>query len=514
MSTRFYSQGRMGSKRSWTPEGFLVCHDVALARTGTLLYAPGEVPIDAGKDGVIAITRDPDDVFDPNSMASFEGKPVTNDHPPLGVKVDPNNWRQFAVGDAHNIRRGDGAILDNQCLYGDLMIKDQKAIDDIVSGKVEVSAGYDAEYEQLEPGRGRQHEIIGNHVALVDKGRCGPTCSIGDSDTMAKRGNTFDRIMAAFKTRDEGALVEELGKVKDMLGEVISDDMPAGLGGGGGEGVNLHFHGVGAPSKPSAKGPMSVAEDEGEEAAPAPSAAAAAAPAAGADPTAMMAQIMQRLETLEKAVMLLAQEEEDEQGEAPAPEMKPAAEEGGGEDMPGKVEDDASEIGEQKTWPEAKGGISATVMGNTGDRRRARVGDSSSLAGDFQEMLSRAAVLVPGQKLPTFDANRGARMTVDAMCNFRRSTLARAWSTDDGREVLGRLYKARRPDFSRDAMTCDAVTALFNGASELARGSTTHDTTRRFAAVMDHGREMVGNVTKTPTIAEMNKRAADAWKGA
>ena len=510
MATRFYSQGRLGSKRSWTPEGFLICHDVALARTGTLLYAPGEVPIDAGKDGIVAITRDPDDVFDPDSMASFEGKPVTNDHPPLGVKVDPNNWRQFAVGDAHNIRRGDGAILDGQCLYGDLMVKDAKAIQDILDGKIEVSAGYDAEYEQLEPGRGRQHEIIGNHVALVDKGRCGPTCSIGDTDTMAKRGNTFDRIMAAFKTRDEGALVQELDKVKDMLGEVISDDMPPELGGGEGNGVNLHFHGVGAPSA-GKKGPMSVAEDGDEDpaAAAAPGGAQPGAAPGGPDVGAMMQQLMQRMETVEKAIMLLAQEEEDEDDDEPAA----AAESGGGEDVPGKVEDDGAEInGEQKTWPAAFGGAKAIVPGATGDRRRGRVGDSSSLAGDFQEMLSRAAVLAPGYRLPTFDASRGARMTVDAMCNFRRSTLARAWSTDDGREVIGRLYRARKVDFSKDAMTCDAVTVLFNGASELARGGHTQDAARGFAAVMDHGREMVGNVTKTPTIAEINERAAKAWK--
>lgn len=505
MTNRYYTEGRLGSKRRWTPEGFLVCSDVALARTGTLLYAPGEVPIDAGKDGIIAIGRDPEDVFDPAAIASFEGKPLVNDHPPLGVKVDPKNWRQFAVGVVQNVRRGDGALLDDQCLYGDLVVQDQKAIDDILDGKTEVSAGYDAEYEQLEPGRGRQHEIIGNHVALVDKGRCGPTCSIGDKMPKFKRGGSFDRIMTAFKTRDEGALVEELGKVKDMLGEVISDDMPAELGGGEGGGVNVHFHGVGMPSKPSAKGPMSVAQDDDDDDVerPMPAGAATGGGEGGMPPWAE--QLMQRLETVEKAIMLLAQEEEDEEGEEEEP--RGPEESGGGEEMAGKVEDDAAEIeGEQKKWPHGNPGT------ETGDRRRGRVGDSTSLASDFQEMLARAAVLAPGHRLPTFDASRSARTTVDAMCNFRRTTLARAWSTDDGREVIGRLYHPkRRADFSRDAMTCDAVTALFNGASELARGANTQDASRRFAAVMDHGREMVGATVKTPSIAEMNKRNAEAW---
>ena len=50
---------------------------------------------------------------------------------------------------------------------------------------------------------------------------------------------------------------------------------------------------------------------------------------------------MQRMETDEKAIMLLAQEEEDEDGDEPAA----AAESGAGKDVPGKVEDDAAEMG-------------------------------------------------------------------------------------------------------------------------------------------------------------------------
>jgi len=45
----------------------------------------------------------------------------------------------------------------------------------------EVSCGYDAQYEQIEKGKGKQREIIGNHVALVTKGRAGNRCTIQDS---------------------------------------------------------------------------------------------------------------------------------------------------------------------------------------------------------------------------------------------------------------------------------------------------------------------------------------------
>ena len=497
---RFYTEGKIGPRRSWTPEGFLICHDVPIARVGTLIYVPGEVPIDAGKDGVIAISREPEDVFDADAIASFEGKPVTNDHPPLGVKVDPTNYRQLNVGDAHNVRRGDGLLLDDNYLFADLLIKDQAAIQDVIDGKKEVSAGYDAEYEQLETGRGRQHEIIGNHVALVDHGRCGPTCSIGDSDTMkSKRGSFADRIRTAFRTRDEDALVEELDKVKDMLGEVVSDDMPAGMDTNSGHAIHLNFNGMGSPSMPKSKGSMSVAEDEDPEVGGPALKEDPTKSAAGGDIGAMIAQIMQRMNTMEQAIMLLAQDENNEEEQEP--------EDSEVENIPGKVEDDEAEMaeGSQKKWPPAN-------AGSTEDRRRT-VGDSSSLASSFQDMVSKAAILCPTQRLPVFDAARGAKMTIDAMCNFRRTTLAKAWATDDGREVISRLHSPRKVDFSRDAMTCDAVTALFNGAAELIKTGNTQDAARGFAAVMDHGREVSSLRSKVPSIADLNKRAADVWGG-
>lgn len=499
--SRFYTENALGPKRRFTPEGFLVCSEVPIARTGTLLYAAGEVPIDAGRDGIVGIMRDADDVFSPDAIASFEGMPVTNDHPPLGIKVDPTNWRQLAIGDVHNVRRGDGALLDDQYLYADLIIKDAKAIQDVLDGKREVSAGYDAEYEQLEPGRGRQHDIIGNHVALVDKGRCGPHCSIGDSDTMAtKRVSYRDRILNAFKTRDADALVQELDKVGDMLGEVVSDDMPAGMDLGGGHAINLHFNGMGAPGAPKTKMPAS---DEGEEMPAAGGAQAAPGmqpggqqPAAGGDMPPWAQAMMQRMETIEQAVMLLAQDEgdgDDDSGEEPAD---------AGGDAPGKVGDDAAEIeGEQKQWPHGDPG-----KVQTGDRR-ATVGDSTSLAPDFQDMLARAAVLVPGIRLPTLDTAKGAKTTLDGMCTFRRSTLAKAWGTTDGRDAIGTLYTARRPDFSRDAMTCDAVTAIYNGAAEILKGSNTRDSARGLAAVMDHGREVQSAASRPLTPAEINAKA-------
>lgn len=68
-------------------------------------------------------------------------------------------------------------------LLGDLLITTEKGIELVKSGLREVSCGYDAQYEQIEKGKGRQKEIIGNHIALVTKGRAGGRCAIQDGKT-------------------------------------------------------------------------------------------------------------------------------------------------------------------------------------------------------------------------------------------------------------------------------------------------------------------------------------------
>lgn len=193
----YYTSETLGPRRERTPEGFLICYDVPVARVGEMTYGPGEVPPELGKgaDGRIRVTRSAAEVFAPRSMASLNGKPVTDDHPP--VDVDPKNWQFYTRGVVVNPRRGDGDQDD--FLLVDMIIYDDEMIEDIEAGKREVSCGYNPDYLQLldpstgEPiqGRGEQIKIIYNHLALVKAGRCGPYCAIGDRKTVDQDIDTF-----------------------------------------------------------------------------------------------------------------------------------------------------------------------------------------------------------------------------------------------------------------------------------------------------------------------------------
>ena len=156
------------------PEGYLLCLNVPVARTGIQEYMPEELGLPPGPEPV-PVSRSETEVFSPETIASFEGMPVTNDHPPDGVTIE--NIRSLQKGHAHNIRRGAGEESD--LLLADLIITDERLIEAILAGKREISCGYTYELHE-ENGQYFQRKIRGNHVAVVDAGRAGPRVSIKD----------------------------------------------------------------------------------------------------------------------------------------------------------------------------------------------------------------------------------------------------------------------------------------------------------------------------------------------
>jgi uncharacterized protein len=182
---QFYESEHLSARQSTTPDGYLVCHDVPIARLGSMPYLATEVsdpdaPLEGDADGIVWADRLAEDVFRPETIASFLGKPVTIDHP--SELVGPGNWQSLAVGTVHNVRRG--SDIQDDLLLADLLITDAAAIQKVRDKELrEVSCGYEARYEQTAPGRAIQRDIVGNHVALVERGRCGPRCAIGDKET-------------------------------------------------------------------------------------------------------------------------------------------------------------------------------------------------------------------------------------------------------------------------------------------------------------------------------------------
>ena len=128
-----------------TPEGYLICFDVPIARTGMQQYLRSELGItDDDPNGIVEVIRTEDEVFSDACIASFEGKPVTDDHPP--VNVDTQNITAYNCGHAQHIRRGQGEESD--LILADLFITDKQLIEEIKNGLLRL---------QLRPGRSGPH---------------------------------------------------------------------------------------------------------------------------------------------------------------------------------------------------------------------------------------------------------------------------------------------------------------------------------------------------------------------
>ena len=199
---------RLSDNMAKTPEGYLICYDVNIARIGVQDYLGSEVGSD---ETIVKVNRPPEEVFKPATVASFEGKPFTNDHP--FELLDVNNTSVYSKGHLQNIRVSDDKVY----LIGDIVVTDSQTITDIENGKREVSAGYNCDCLQDSEGNWYQANIIGNHVALVDKGRAGEKVRINDQKKEKKpmdKENVLGKLFKAFaKDAEPDELAEALKAV-------------------------------------------------------------------------------------------------------------------------------------------------------------------------------------------------------------------------------------------------------------------------------------------------------------
>lgn len=181
-------------KYEMTPEGYLRAW-ASIARTGIQLYTDAD-------GSVRREYRPATEVASPESLASFAGKAITSEHPP--VLLDAENTKDYQVGFS-----GTEVVYDDGFVKAVMTITDKEAIERIMRGDArEVSAGYRVNYDPT-PGvtengehyDGVQKEIIGNHIAVVRRGRAGPQVKLHldrqDAADPSLLSNNGDRLMTA-----------------------------------------------------------------------------------------------------------------------------------------------------------------------------------------------------------------------------------------------------------------------------------------------------------------------------
>ena len=153
-----------------TPEGYLICTDAILARTGKQSYTKDELFQD-GDNTEVNVDRPYDEVMNAKTIASFENKPITFDHPDEDVNV--GNYKDYAIGYVRDVRQGK-TDKGEDVILGNLVITDQDAINAIEQGDhTDLSCGYDCDIRDDGSGNYSQTNIRGNHLALCEQGRAG-----------------------------------------------------------------------------------------------------------------------------------------------------------------------------------------------------------------------------------------------------------------------------------------------------------------------------------------------------
>lgn len=157
-----------------TDEGYLTIKACPITRPGVFPYLRG--------DGSVEMeAKLPDELFSDKTINSANAKPITDDHPKEPVTA--SNFPQYSKGMTHT-----DAKVKNNKLAISFTVTDSATIEKIKAGKRELSIGFSADVNK-EAGSylGQKYDSVQrnmciNHIAIVDKGRAGPSVSIrGDS---------------------------------------------------------------------------------------------------------------------------------------------------------------------------------------------------------------------------------------------------------------------------------------------------------------------------------------------
>jgi hypothetical protein len=176
--------------RKINENGYLVI-ECLFARTGIQERYGAEIREDFEALKLYKEYRSPEEIFKPSVLKEFRNITITNDHP-QGL-LTPENTKYHAIGFVSS----EIQIIDKTYLKCEITIYDAEAIEDIQNGKVQLSAGYvfsilmveGEEYDYI------QTDIKPNHIAIVEAGRCGDSCSIAMDSTLNKGKNMKKKIV-------------------------------------------------------------------------------------------------------------------------------------------------------------------------------------------------------------------------------------------------------------------------------------------------------------------------------
>ena len=122
---KIFVKEQLSEHKYKTPQGYLICTDAIIARTGKQTYKKSTFFPDAkDADSDIEVDRHEADVFDEKTMASFENMPITIDHP--NEEVNSINNKEYSVGYVRDVHKGE--FEGKPVMMANLIFTDETAI--------------------------------------------------------------------------------------------------------------------------------------------------------------------------------------------------------------------------------------------------------------------------------------------------------------------------------------------------------------------------------------------------
>jgi len=164
------------------PLGFFAIPNVKIANLGNVQTYKSwelELPSHLSHLSEVRIYRKKEDVT--LSASKFNYLPLTDTHPWETLNI--NNFKEYSKGFTFNCTAKEDGLYSSIVVMDSVIMVDMQTKDPALA--TELSCGYTCDFVWesgvTEDGNGYDGymvNIVGNHVALVERGRCGGSCSL------------------------------------------------------------------------------------------------------------------------------------------------------------------------------------------------------------------------------------------------------------------------------------------------------------------------------------------------
>lgn len=184
-------------KRHLDDNGYITVDESPILRAGILEYYGSELIDGSDGDEIDGVKIIPDKVYrvyiPPEELEraadSFKLLPITNDHEWLGNGgADARDFQEGSTGESVTVK--------DDMIFVPLKFTGDEIITSLNHGKEELSASYT---NKLSKSDNPDYDFVasdikGNHVALVEKGRCGPDVKVLNNQMERKRMKTKNEV--------------------------------------------------------------------------------------------------------------------------------------------------------------------------------------------------------------------------------------------------------------------------------------------------------------------------------